>query len=160
MERLTIKLPGGYAMAEGYELDTLKGVREVVNRLAAYENSGLEPEEIVDLMGAHATAISQLTEYRSLSSLDRLRELAQAARGGKLGIPPVKLHQNIFRIFNGEIREEVVCDAMWEPFKPRPRWKVWVMGGGLPYYWDDVFGITVFSAREDAKEALKARGRI
>ena len=46
MERLTRKLPGGYAMAEGYALDTLKGVRAAVNRLAAYEDTGLTPEEI------------------------------------------------------------------------------------------------------------------
>ena len=36
-------------MAEGYALDTLKGVRAVVNRLAAYEDTGLEPEEIIEL---------------------------------------------------------------------------------------------------------------
>ena len=46
MERLTRKLPGGYAMAEGYALDTLKGVRAAVNRLAAYEDTGLTPEEV------------------------------------------------------------------------------------------------------------------
>ena len=46
MERLTRKLPGGYAMAEGYALDTLKGVRAAVNRLAAYEDTGLAPEEV------------------------------------------------------------------------------------------------------------------
>lgn len=46
MERLTRKLPGGYAMAEGYALDTLKGVRAAVNRLAAYEDRGLAPEEV------------------------------------------------------------------------------------------------------------------
>ena len=51
MERLTRKLPGGYAMAEGYALDTLKGVRAAVNRLAAYEDTGLEPEEIIELKG-------------------------------------------------------------------------------------------------------------
>lgn len=46
MERLTRKLPGGYAMAEGYALDTLKGVRAAVNRLATYEDTGLTPEEV------------------------------------------------------------------------------------------------------------------
>lgn len=46
MERLTRKLPGGYAMAEGYALDTLKGVRAAVNRLAAYEDTGFTPEEV------------------------------------------------------------------------------------------------------------------
>lgn len=48
MERLTRKLPGGYAMAEGYALDTLKGVRAAVNRLAAFEDTGLEPDQIAE----------------------------------------------------------------------------------------------------------------
>ena len=38
---------------------------------------------------------------------------------------------------------------------PRPRWKVFVMGGGLGYYWDDVFGKTVFLTREEAEAALR-----
>ena len=87
--------------------------------------------------------------------LDRLRELKQADDEGRCGIPPVRLHQHIFRIFSGEIREETVCDAMWEPFTPRPRWKVWVMGSGLPYYWNDVFGKTVFLTRAEAEAALE-----
>ena len=88
-------------------------------------------------------------------SVDRLRELAQAVREGTCGIPPVKLHQQIFRVFNGKIIKETVCSATWEPFTPRPRWKVGVMGGGSPYYWRDVFGKTVFLTREAAEGALK-----
>ena len=87
--------------------------------------------------------------------LDRLRELAEADREGRCGIPPVKMHQKIFRVFDGEIREEIVCGAIWEPLMPRPRWKVWVMGSGLPYYWHDVFGKTVFLTREEADAALR-----
>lgn len=90
-----------------------------------------------------------------MEDLDRLRKLKQADDEGLCGIPPVRLHQHIFRIFSGEIREETVCDAMWEPFTPRPRWKVWVMGSGLPYYWNDVFGKTVFLTRAEAEVALR-----
>lgn len=87
--------------------------------------------------------------------LDRLRELVEADRDGRCGIPPVKLHQTIYRVFDGKIIEETVCNTMWEPFFPRPRWKVWVMGFGLPYYWDDVLGKIVFLTREAAEAALK-----
>ena len=107
-------------------------IQQTVDRLAAIE----------DILG---------DEY----DLDRLRELKQADDEGRCGIPPVRLHQHIFRIFSGEIREETVCDAMWEPFTPRPRWKVWVMGSGLPYYWNDVFGKTVFLTRAEAEAALE-----
>lgn len=87
--------------------------------------------------------------------LDRLRELVEADREGRCGIPPVKLHQHIYRVFGGKILEEIVCKAMWELFTPKPRWKVWVMGNGLPYYWADCIGKTVFLTREDAEAALK-----
>jgi len=89
-------------------------------------------------------------------TLDRLCKLAEAEKDGLCSVCPVKLHQRIFRIFNGEILEEVVCSAIFEPFTPRPRWKIYVMGGGLPYYWYDVFGKTVFLTQEAAEAALKA----
>lgn len=108
-------------------------------------------EEAVDLLAAIEDILGD--EY----DLDRLRELAQADREGRCGIPPVKMHQKIFRVFDGEIREEIACGAIWEPLMPRPRWKVFVMGSGLAYYWDDVFGKTVFLSHEEAEVALKAR---
>lgn len=87
--------------------------------------------------------------------LDRLRELVEADRDGRCGIPPVKLHQTIYRVFDGKIIKETVCKAIWEPFIPRPRWKVWIMGSGLPYYWNDCIGKTVFLTREAAEAAMK-----
>lgn len=87
--------------------------------------------------------------------LERLKELAQADREGRCGIPPVKMHQKIFRVFNGEIYEEIVCGAIWEPLMPQPRWKVFVMGGGLPYFWHEVFGKSVFLAHAEAEAALR-----
>ena len=38
--------------------------QEVVARLAAYEDTGLEPEDVTDLMAAHGMAIEKLAEYR------------------------------------------------------------------------------------------------
>ena len=83
--------------------------------------------------------------------------MVQAKQEGRCGIPPVAMHQKFFRVFNGEIYEEIVCGAMWEPLMPRPRWKVFVMGSGFIYYWDEVFGKTVFLTRDEAEAALKAR---
>lgn len=111
--------------------------------------AGLIIQQTVDRLAAIEEILGD--EY----DLDRLRKLKQADDEGRYGIPPVRLHQHIFRIFSGEIREETVCDATWEPFTPRPRWKVWVMGSGLPYYWHDVFGKTVFLTREEAEAALE-----
>ena len=116
---------------------------------------------IVDMEKHHESAIRRLAAIEDILGdeydLDELREMVQAKREGRCGIPPVKMHQKIFRVFNGEIYEGIACDAIWEPLMPRPRWKVFVMGGGLPYFWHEVFGKSVFLTREEAEAALKAR---
>ena len=126
-----------------------------VERLAAYEETRLESEDMKKAFNEDATL--KLAGQILGMSPDRLRELAQAENKGTCGIPPVRLHQHIFRVFNGAIKEEIVCNAMWEPFAPIPRWRIWVLGGGLPYYWADVFSKTVFLTREAAEAALKER---
>ena len=58
-----------------------------VDRLAAYEETGLEPEEVLpkEYAGEIMKSMILLKEYQKLGSIDRLRELAQA---DKEGIPP------------------------------------------------------------------------
>lgn len=50
MERFTRKMPGGYGLEEGRQLGTVKNNRAVINRLAAYENCGLEPDDVMRLV--------------------------------------------------------------------------------------------------------------
>ncbi len=59
---------------------------KIVDRLAAYEDTGLEPEEIISAtdMAKIACALHELNAYKELGPIDRLRELAQADRGGKI----------------------------------------------------------------------------
>lgn len=77
-------------------------LKNVALRLAAYENTGLEPEEIKAIAGLAsencaktADAIDKLLQddaelksYRELGSIDRLRELAQADREGRCVVLP------------------------------------------------------------------------
>lgn len=69
-------------MAEGYALDTLKGVRAAVNRLAAYEDTGLEPEQVRRCLEFEDIFLDEYIKY------DRLRELAQADRDGRCVVLP------------------------------------------------------------------------
>ena len=101
MERLTRKMPRGYGVIDGYELNTLRGAKAVIDRLAVYEDTGLEPEEIAKIREDVENGYMKSTARRCGISLDRLRELAQADREGRCGIPPVKLHQKIFRVLMG-----------------------------------------------------------
>lgn len=60
---------------------------QACNRLAAYEETGLEPEEIEQLKGeAFGLRVDkkELEQYRALGLIDRLRELAQADKENRV----------------------------------------------------------------------------
>ena len=72
---------------------------EHADRLAAYEDTGLEPEEIISAvdMGKVACALHELNAYKELGPIDRLRELAEADREGK--IPKYTIGDTIYDRF-------------------------------------------------------------
>lgn len=98
MERMTYRLEDQYGnyICTG----TPKKLEVALSRLAAYEDTGLEPEEIQAIAGLAsencektADAIDKLLQddaelksYRELGPIDRLRELAQADREGLVHI--------------------------------------------------------------------------
>lgn len=81
MERLTYFDGGKWRLKIG---DT-EYSGEAVDRLAAYEGTGLEPEEILSAvdMAKIACALHELNAYKELGSIDCLRKLAQADREGR-----------------------------------------------------------------------------
>ena len=92
------------------------GSGEAANRLAAYEETGLTPEEINDL--ASVREISPEAEYainkhadsiierldKLLAQTDddvRLRELAEADKDGRVVVLPCKVGDKLYRVFYG-----------------------------------------------------------
>ena len=68
-----------------------KFMGDAIDRLAAYEDTELEPEEIKSLKSLqeeYAVNLKVLESYRSIGSVDRLRELAQADREGRCVVLP------------------------------------------------------------------------
>ena len=62
-----------------------------VDRLAAYEDTGLEPEEVEHLkLASMGKAIAEIKEFEGVP-IDRLRELAQADREGRVKTDPKAL---------------------------------------------------------------------
>lgn len=62
--------------------------RKVLERLKAYEDTGLEPESVEALnLSMMGKAISEITEFDGLQ-IDRLRELAEADKDGRLVVLP------------------------------------------------------------------------
>lgn len=84
MERLTrYDNEGRIYSSRGYEV--------TLARLAAYEDTGLEPEEVETMMESKADAQFMMTELCRLCDYDRLEELAKAEQDGRLVVLPCKV---------------------------------------------------------------------
>lgn len=93
MERLTYFDGGKWRLKIG---DT-EYSGEAVDRLAAYEDTGLEPEEVLpkEYAGEIMKSMILLKEYQKLGPIDRLRELKQADDEGRCVVPPCKVGQKV-----------------------------------------------------------------
>lgn len=87
MKRLTKRLSDGSATYYLYGLgafDPIEALSECETRLAAYEDTGLEPEEVTTIKHAFmGREISKITEFDGIP-IRRLQELAQADKDGQL----------------------------------------------------------------------------
>ena len=96
MERLTNKREAD-AQREEYERRLANGYprnipEERFLRLAAYEDSGCEPEEVLpkDKADEIALKLMRIADLESFCSYDRLRELAEADKDGRVVVLPNK----------------------------------------------------------------------
>ena len=94
MERLTEKRESGAWPKKGW---TDEAIAECLDRLAAYEDTGLEPEEIAKIREDVENGYMKSTARRYGISVDRLRELAQADREGE--IPKYTIGDTIYDRF-------------------------------------------------------------
>lgn len=70
--------------------------RKVWKRLKAYEDTGLEPESVEALkLSMMGKAISEITEFDGLP-IDRLRELAEADKDGRLVVLPCRVGEKLW----------------------------------------------------------------
>ncbi len=164
MQRLTKRLASGVAdynlPGNGKSDEIEKSVfrQTCVERLAAYEDTGLDPEEILpkDKADEIALKLMRLADLESLCSYTRLRELAEADKDGRLVVLPCKVGDVVFGIHNGQTILPMVakwietntdgwCIAVqYAPMAPR-------------FYRFSDFGKTVFLTREEAERALEAK---
>lgn len=155
MERLTFdgnfcdiaqctSTPGGSFCEDGS-----CSARKVWERLKAYEDTGLEPEEI----DMDHEAAEQLRHLCRGCDLDRLEKLAEADRDGRVVVLPCKLGDTLFRVFAGEILEHKVRNMRYLAIQGR--WDI----DTTPFcsYVESSIGKTIFLTREEAKAALEAK---
>jgi hypothetical protein len=121
---------------------------EAVDRLAAYEGTGLEPEEILSAvdMAKIACALHELNAYKELGSIDCLRKLAQADREGRCVVLPAKPDQTIYQWRIGDDCPSVSrLDGVQINADGEITYPIW-----NGYLIAEDFGRTVFLTREEA----------
>ena len=159
MERLTNKREAD-AQREGYERRLANGYQRSIPverflRLAAYEDTGLEPEEI-DMDHEAAETLRQLCRG---CDLDRLEELAEADKDERVVVLPCKVGDRLYEVTGRKtISVYKVRAIRVELFVLFIEWDI-VEG----FVWQSLSGInaeeigkTVFLTREEAEKALEA----
>lgn len=131
-------------------------------RLKAYEDIGLTPEEIKAPF-TEDTMINLAAQALGVDA-DRLRELAEADKDGRVVVLPCKVGdtvymiERIFDIDNG-VRDEI-CARKVIGHGGNNLNKLWLIGSGgicnVSIFVSE-FGKTVFLTHEEAKKALEAR---
>lgn len=139
MERLTYFDGGKWRLKIG---DT-EYSGEAVDRLAAYEETGLEPEQIRTVLD---DAAREFAEYDAMAPKERLRELAQADREGRCVVLPAKPDQTIYQWRIGDDCPSVSrLDGVQINADGEITYPIW-----NGYLIAEDFGRTVFLTREEA----------
>lgn len=104
MERLT-KRVDGIAVLESWAVDKdpVSVAQRLCNRLAAYEDTGLEPQDIISAvdMAKIACALHELNAYKDIGPIGHIRDLIQAEQDGRLVVLPCKVGE-YWRDWDGE----------------------------------------------------------
>lgn len=124
-----------------------------VDRLAAYEETGLEPGEIEQLKGevfGLRLDKQELEQYRALGPIDRLRELAQADKliGKTVYYPYAE------KILEKRMSHFIIYDERRANLPPKESWFCINDDKSETFGFEDI-GKTVFLTREEAESALR-----
>lgn len=123
----------------------------VCERLAAYEDTGIEPEAVETVKLALAAKHMVDLETLNNTPISRLVELAEADKDGRVVVLPCKVGDILYRVFAGEIFEHRVGSMKY--FAIQGRWDIET----YPFCpcVESSIGKTVFFTSEEAKKALR-----
>ncbi len=151
MERLTkIDSIGWYINDQSIAYDERRRGKEI-DRLAAYEDTGLEPCDYTTMRAVMEQAdkakedLSELIHVVGAAGIDHLRELVEAEKDGRLVVLPCKVGDTVFA-------------AEAKPVTTLSVVRVGVyLEGTEGEGWEnlDNFGKTIFLTRSEAEAALK-----
>ncbi|MFR8530235.1 MAG: hypothetical protein ACLVDB_03430 [Anaeromassilibacillus sp.] len=118
-----------------------------IDRLAAYEDTGLTPEEVRSMCGEWCAMMSV---WNSIGNYDRLHELAEADRDGRVVVLPCKVGDTVYFALLGRIIEKQVFSIV--SFSNSTRI---YCGGTSEYFRPEDIGKTFFLTHEEAEKALE-----
>ena len=153
MERLT-KRVDGIAVLESWAIDKdpVSIIQRLCNRLAAYEDTGFDPEEIADFMKRWEQTVEiggMLKKY----CIDHIRDLLHAEQDGRLVVLPCNVGDHVW----ADGREAIV--VWFFGYKTERYLHAQFFDNAkytdIPFY---EIGKTVFLAREEAEAALAQEG--
>ena len=134
--------------------------KKVWERLKAYEDRGCEPEEVLpkDKADEIALKLMRLADLESLCSYDRLRELAEADKDGRVVVLPCKVGDMVYFVNAKHILEFTVVGYAVDETGISWVYSEHVYKTGHTYertFSPDRIGKTVFLTREEAEKALQ-----
>ena len=152
MERLTLAPNDGRdAGLRGYCSE-----QDAINRLAAYEDTGLEPDKIEIANKVIVSAFNLAANSGADMLIERLKEIIRAEAEGRLLVPPCKVGDTVY------LRDLTPCKVVGINigYYTRTVTIEFNDGGRIPNWQPrgfDEFGVSVFTTREAAEAALKER---
>ena len=145
MERLTYRPKEPYISklsGDLIEAYSDADIRDIINRLAAYEDTRLTPEQCENAKVIIESAFSDDT-----SKAERIRELLKADKDGRLVVLPCKVGDTVYLIVTKRAR------VYMPEFRFIKKSKLTFLN--MERILQD-FGKTVFLTREEAEKALEA----
>ena len=154
----TVVYAGGYKQYEGGDIPaevSPQGVRELLVRLAEYEDTGLMPGEIKSMQEKHFNGLEMAKLHSALMELKKYQE---ADKDGRIVVLPCKVGQRVFALLDTdkhisecEVKQIGMGNEIGfiglEPICARGREYGVALNG---------VGKTVFLTREEAEKALEA----
>ena len=132
--------------------------KQVWERLKQYEDTGLEPEEVLpkDKADEIALKLMRLADLESFCRYTRLRELAVADQEGRVIVRPCKVGDTVFALLDNKSKYVSECEVKKIGLGDNIGFATIVPVGHDQEYGVSLrgFGKTVFLTREEAEKAL------
>ena len=126
--------------------------KKILNRLSAYEDTGLEPEQVMELKSFTQGGIHKVDD-----GWKHVQDLLQAEQDGRLVVLPCKVGDTLFDTYFGDIREKEVVSVGFMLSKSVKHMTIHANNfrGAITEIEMDRIGKDIFYTREAAEAALK-----